>query len=57
MSDTENELENVVIDPPDNQGGGNATGASLQTLSSGLTPNPSILPITRAEAAAAKVPA
>ena len=40
MSDTENELETVAIDPPDNQGGGTATGASLEPSSSGTDTEP-----------------
>lgn len=40
MSDRENELENVVIDPPDNQGGGNVTGAGLESSGSGTDAEP-----------------
>ena len=32
MSDKENDVENLAIDPPDNQGGGNlAEGSSTET--------------------------
>lgn len=33
MSDKENELDNAAIDPPENQGGGNVTGAGLESNS------------------------
>ena len=35
MSDRENELDAAAIDPPDNQGGGNVTGAGLESANSG----------------------
>lgn len=35
MSERENDLDAVAIDPPDNQGGGNVTGASLESSGSG----------------------
>lgn len=31
MSEKENDIENLAIDPPDNQGGGNAAAASLES--------------------------
>jgi hypothetical protein len=30
MSDKENEVDNEVIDPPENTGGGNVTGAGVE---------------------------
>jgi hypothetical protein len=33
MSDKENEVDNQAIDPPENTGGGNVTGAGLESNS------------------------
>jgi hypothetical protein len=35
MSDKENDVENLAIDPPDNQGGGNVTAANLESSGTG----------------------